>query len=465
MRALYIFVWAESLLLPALTQGWHSQSEPFAAELPSDTAAARLDVASGPQGNAKPTFGEKMQQLHEDFKTILRDKKIRRIMSHRVQGDGPRAQTSKSHDWHSQGDTSAVQGSSDFEATRLDVSSGDDLDATVTSSEKTQRRGDDVEAFRAPAGESHDWQSPDGKFSAQDLAAPRSSAYTRDTNPPIDEGLRRWHDEFHKSSEGGHEAVESVKSATGEPKRESIPEWSDLASTMNRLQKETHSANINMDAYIIAKPALFDKNKRLLEVFGFRPHRVDPVAVNESCIGNHASDKAVQGCFLAHQSVWSQIKASGQIALVLESDATPGDGTPLDWLGSRLAKAAANVRQSGLPTYFSVGHCAEMCTTAYFMNAEAADLGMKAQFCKRREAVDAFIHDGLCKSGVLCAWDSGFPPPLSRTCSGCYGQGVFFQNRTLHGIHHLNNREIADSETRETLLSESKRLHRGRLNR
>jgi hypothetical protein len=237
---------------------------------------------------------------------------------------------------------------------------------------------------------------------------------------------------------------------------------------MERLDKEMQrfehpgttadTADLDMDAYIIAKPHMFERSAGFLQRLGFRTHRVDPVEVKDSCNGQQAFDKAVQGCYLAHQSVWSKIQESGKSGFVLESDATTG-GAPIEELKRRLSVAATETRASTTPRYISVGHClGNMCTTAYFMNVKAAEIGSKAEFCSKKEPVDSLIGNTMCKRDhVRCTWEPGLPGFFNR-CPGCFGEGLFVQDRKkFKGMHGAGSKQahIQDWEVRETLLAEA----------
>lgn len=218
-------------------------------------------------------------------------------------------------------------------------------------------------------------------------------------------------------------------------------------------------ANMDMDAYVISKPVLYKRTEGLLQKLGFRPHRVDPVEVNSSCNGPGAYERGVHGCYLAHQSVWSKILQSGESALVLESDAVTG-GASIQELRQRLEVSVADVRSSGSPRYISVGHCGHMCTLAYFMNPKAAKLGTKHDFCsipdRRKRAIDNVIASKMCKEDhARCTWERGLPDVLP--CASCFGEGLFFQDRKLHGMHANDRKQthIRDGEMRETFLVES----------
>jgi hypothetical protein len=227
------------------------------------------------------------------------------------------------------------------------------------------------------------------------------------------------------------------------------------------------SADLDMDAYVIAKPALFDHMKDMLVQLGFRPQRVDPVELkNASCNGASTYAKAVHGIFLAHQSVWSKIKESGKSAFVLESDATPGDA-PISELKQRLKIAAADVNSyTHTPRYIAAGHCGQLCTTAYFMNVKAADVGTHYEFCSfdsKEPAksdssaampypdVDQYLTHVMCMQ-AQCTWEDGLPGV--HRCADCYGEGLFFQNRKLHGVHGIGKtvRNIKAGETRDTFM-------------
>jgi hypothetical protein len=165
----------------------------------------------------------------------------------------------------------------------------------------------------------------------------------------------------------------------------------------------------------------------------------------------------VHGCFLAHQRAWAAIQQAGRpAALVLESDVTVG-AAPLGELKERLAALVSDVRSSSGPRYISVGHCGRNCMHAYFINVKAADLGTKVDFCsipdRRHRGVDIMLHERMCgREHVRCSWERGLPgvapPPHS------FGEGLFFQDRKLHGMHGNDQRQthIRDGELRETLL-------------
>jgi hypothetical protein len=203
-----------------------------------------------------------------------------------------------------------------------------------------------------------------------------------------------------------------------------------------------------MDAYVISPSTLFDRLKPLLLQLGFSPRRIAPVEVHDSCRGKHTYDKGVQGCFLAHQGAWAEIKKSGNPALVLESDATT-NGASIDELKRRLAAAAADARRSPSPRYISVGHCGHLCTLAYFMNPQAAEIGAALDFCKTRQPLDFQIRDAMCHDHVECSWLKGLPD--AARCEDCTGDGLFFQNRSLKGLHNRGKDQIRDGELRETL--------------
>jgi hypothetical protein len=218
------------------------------------------------------------------------------------------------------------------------------------------------------------------------------------------------------------------------------------------------SADLDMDAYVIAKPALFNHMKDLLAQLGFRPHRVEPVEVKSfSCNGADAYAKAVHGIFLAHQSVWSKIKESGKSGFVLESDATPGDA-PISELKQRLEIAVADVKSYTCePRYIAAGHCGKLCTTAYFMNVKAAAIGSQYEFCSqltKEPDVDQYLVNVMCMH-AQCSWEQGLPGV--HPCADCFGEGLFFQNRKLHGVHGSGTaiRHIKAEETRETLFAQS----------
>jgi len=208
-----------------------------------------------------------------------------------------------------------------------------------------------------------------------------------------------------------------------------------------------HGLDPSMDAYVISPSTLFDRLKPLLLQLGFSPRRIDPVEVHDSCRGKGTYDKGVQGCFLAHQGVWAAIKKAGRTALVLESDATTS-GAPIDKLKRRLVAAAADARRSQSPRYISVGHCDHLCTLAYFMNPQAAEIGTALDFCKTTQPLDFQIRDDLCHD-VKCTWEKGLADV--ERCADCMGEGLFFQNRTLKGLHNGGKDLIRDGEQRETL--------------
>lgn len=209
-----------------------------------------------------------------------------------------------------------------------------------------------------------------------------------------------------------------------------------------------HGLDLSMDAYVISPSTLFDRLKPLLLQLGFSPHRIEPVEVHDSCRGNSTYDRGVQGCFLAHQSVWAEIKKSGKAALVLESDATTNHA-PIEEMKRRLAASAADARASQSPRYISVGHCDKLCTLAYFMNPQAAEIGATLDFCKTTQPLDFQIRDAMCKGSVECTWEKGLKDV--KRCAGCSGDGLFFQNRTLRGLHDRGRDYIRDGDVRETL--------------
>ena len=54
---------------------------------------------------------------------------------------------------------------------------------------------------------------------------------------------------------------------------------------------------------------------------GFRPERVDPVYLENDCMGgNDPKKKAMWGIMNAHQNAWKQLAQSGRRGLILESD-------------------------------------------------------------------------------------------------------------------------------------------------
>lgn len=219
-----------------------------------------------------------------------------------------------------------------------------------------------------------------------------------------------------------------------------------------------HGLDSPMDAYVISPSTLFDQLKPLLLQLGFSPHRIAPVELHDSCRGKSTYDKGVQGCFLAHQHAWAAIQKSGNAALVLESDATT-NGAPISELKQRLAEAAAEVRASPSPRYLSVGHCDHLCTLAYFMNPKAAEIGTTLDFCKTTQPLDFQIRDDMCAGraspgkGVECSWEKGLKDV--ERCSECSGDGLFFQNRSLIGLHNKRRDLIRDGAVRETLFMQS----------
>lgn len=216
------------------------------------------------------------------------------------------------------------------------------------------------------------------------------------------------------------------------------------AKSTESVRKQTEEP---MDAYVIAPAALFARLKTLLDQLGFRAQQVPPVDLKETCGGKPADQQGTQhGCFLAHQGIWSKINKSGRPALVLESDATIGNA-PISLVRSQLQAQAQLARTSIDPVYLSVGHCGNMCTTAYFMNPKAGDIGAKIDFCKTGWLVDKQILDLMCSKGVRCTWVRA---TLQSHCDKCFGDGIFLQDRSLKGLHDPANEGIKPGEKRET---------------
>jgi hypothetical protein len=260
--------------------------------------------------------------------------------------------------------------------------------------------------------------------------------------------------------------VENTREEELDRKLQRLVDWakpkvgSGSGSGVDTIERDADSANptsadLDMDAYVIATPALFNHMRGLLVRLGFRPQRVDPVEVNSSsCNGASAYSRAVHGIFLAHQSVWSKIKESGRSAFVLESDATPGDA-PISELKHRLEIAATDVKSyKEVPRYIAAGHCGKLCTTAYFINVKAAAIGTHYEFCSqlsKEPDVDQYISKVMCMQ-AQCTWEQGLPGV--HRCADCYGDGLFFQNRKLHGVHGWGTamRNIKSGETLETFI-------------
>jgi hypothetical protein len=208
----------------------------------------------------------------------------------------------------------------------------------------------------------------------------------------------------------------------------------------------------SMNAYVISPSTLFDRLKPLLLRLGFSPRRIAPLEVHSSCRGSRTYDRGVQGCFLAHQRVWAEIARSGHAALVLESDATTSS-EPTDELRQQLSSAAADAQASREARYISVGHCqGRLCTLAYFINPQGAAIGTALDFCKTTAPLDFQIRDGMCKGGVRCTWENPEKGLQDvHPCEECSGQGLFFQNRSIKGLHDMRTDQIRDGEIRETL--------------
>ena len=88
-----------------------------------------------------------------------------------------------------------------------------------------------------------------------------------------------------------------------------------------------------------------------------------------------------------------------------------------------------------------------MCTTAYFMNPKAGEIGATIDFCKTGWLVDKQILDIMCTKGVQCTWVQATSP---SHCDKCFGDGIFMQDRSLRSLHDAANKGIEPGEKRET---------------
>lgn len=211
-------------------------------------------------------------------------------------------------------------------------------------------------------------------------------------------------------------------------------------------------------AYVVSKKKLFEAHLDKLKALGFEPIRVHPHNFWRElppCEPFMESERpkmkwAELGVFESHRDAWRQIAASGRTALVLEAD----------WTISNQSSAA--LRQDFRETVFRMamgdedlvwaGRCGAYCTTAYFIKPRAAQLIAKANMCDEHVPLDMFLNhqcgrESFRRASTLFRDKTRGVEYLRRlSCGrqkmypveyfpGLYGDGPFFQDRHIKGMH------------------------------
>lgn len=242
------------------------------------------------------------------------------------------------------------------------------------------------------------------------------------------------------------------------------------------LRLDLHGAGFRpIPLYMIAPKKLFHKRIEALEELGFAPRRVSPRNFNEEMppcepnTGNSPIRFSELGCFESHRSAWKRIANRERVGMVLEADWTIGNQS-VELLKQDFREVVAKMNVGDYDLAWA-GRCGgrAYCTTAYFIKPDAARLLHQDTMCTKNVPLDHFMNSECGRKPfhapknstvwmkgravatqlrhLACGAAPEYKPGTENGpayFAGLYGDGPFFQDRRMKGIHQRTGHKQTD---------------------